>query len=395
MPNKRLSQTQSTSDESTDLNPRNTQIDEKYLYDDQIDTLELEDELEESEEDDETYEVEEIQDKKLDGKVLKYLVKWKGWEDPTWESEHNLDCPKLVKEFEERQRIKHSREAKSRTKAAIKNYRSDSESLSDFIVEDNGNGKNKKAASSNTHRDGISEKTRRKHKITDELPSVHERKARDRHVEDVKNSSVKNSSSESSGSSYGAKKKKSSKGTVLNPVNDILTTDDDDVDIYDDVSYHTLPKKNEANKKKIPAAEIKSHRGWMSNVGNKFIESKKPRKDADANLSTNFMNSDENCPEKSSVDVNKSEMNFDLETLQYVVIDDDKRNGFSDKLQIEKVLAFNYRQRDGITCAVIKFKGAKYPQQISMKIFAEKDRIAFGNAYRDLLTSQYKKAAVF
>lgn len=55
MPNKRLSQTQSTSDESTDLNPRNTQIDEKYLYDDQIDTLELEDELEESEEDDETY----------------------------------------------------------------------------------------------------------------------------------------------------------------------------------------------------------------------------------------------------------------------------------------------------------------------------------------------------
>lgn len=151
----------------------------------------------------------------------------------------------------------------------------------------------------------------------------------------------------------------------------------------------------------------------MSNVGNKFIESKKPRKDADAdaNLSTNFMvsslinslifiyiykikNSDENCPEKSSVDVNKSEMNFDLETLQYVVIDDDKRNGFSDKLQvfaencfcknknifkIEKVLAFNYRQRDGITCAVIKFKGAKYPQQISMKIFAEKDRIVSMN----------------
>ena len=37
-------------------------------------------------------------------------------------------------------------------------------------------------------------------------------------------------------------------GTVLNPVNDILTTDDDDVDIYDDVSYHALPKKNEANK---------------------------------------------------------------------------------------------------------------------------------------------------
>jgi len=53
---------------------------------------------------DSEYEVERIVDKRLVGKVVEYLVKWKGWdndEDRTWEPRNNLEgSEKLIKKYE-------------------------------------------------------------------------------------------------------------------------------------------------------------------------------------------------------------------------------------------------------------------------------------------------------
>ena len=57
----------------------------------------------EIEEEEEEYVVEKILDKRMtDGKPVYYL-KWKGYPDSenTWEPIENLDCPEMIKEFEE------------------------------------------------------------------------------------------------------------------------------------------------------------------------------------------------------------------------------------------------------------------------------------------------------
>jgi len=51
----------------------------------------------------EEFEVEEILDvRKYYGKI-QYLIKWKGYQlsDASWEPESNLNCPELIKKFNE------------------------------------------------------------------------------------------------------------------------------------------------------------------------------------------------------------------------------------------------------------------------------------------------------
>jgi len=66
--------------------------------------LELEEELvnvgdEDTEEESKEYEVEDIIGNQRRKGVDQYLVKWKGFEEPTWESESNLEHLELLMEY--------------------------------------------------------------------------------------------------------------------------------------------------------------------------------------------------------------------------------------------------------------------------------------------------------
>lgn len=50
------------------------------------------------------YEIEKLLDKRIKRKnKVEYLVKWKDYEDPTWEPKENLYCKELIKQFEQGQ----------------------------------------------------------------------------------------------------------------------------------------------------------------------------------------------------------------------------------------------------------------------------------------------------
>ena len=44
--------------------------------------------------------MEKICDKGFDNGKIFYLLKWKGWTKPTWESEEDCHCTELIKDFE-------------------------------------------------------------------------------------------------------------------------------------------------------------------------------------------------------------------------------------------------------------------------------------------------------
>lgn len=55
------------------------------------------------------YEVEQICAKRKRQKTIEYSVKWKNYPDPTWEAVANLNCPDLIKQFEDSQNTKTAR----------------------------------------------------------------------------------------------------------------------------------------------------------------------------------------------------------------------------------------------------------------------------------------------
>lgn len=53
-----------------------------------------------SSEEEEEYEVEKVMGKKGSGSTLKYLIKWKGYQKPTWEPAANCDCKEMIIAYE-------------------------------------------------------------------------------------------------------------------------------------------------------------------------------------------------------------------------------------------------------------------------------------------------------
>lgn len=83
-----------------------------------------------SAEEEEEYVVEKILDKKYDGGVPYFLIKWDGWDDPadqTWEPVENLDsCPDLLKEFEAKWKAKKEKKKEKKDKEHRKDKSSSS-----------------------------------------------------------------------------------------------------------------------------------------------------------------------------------------------------------------------------------------------------------------------------
>merc|ERR1712156_1131106 len=66
---------------------------------------------------DEEYEVEKIIEKRVKKGGVEYLVKWKGWDDPsdnTWEPVDNLDCPDIIQEYEKKHGGKDDKKSEKR-----------------------------------------------------------------------------------------------------------------------------------------------------------------------------------------------------------------------------------------------------------------------------------------
>merc|ERR1712141_837018 len=68
----------------------------------------------------EEYEVEEIVEKRMKKGKAEYLIKWKGWshDDDTWEPRSNLDCDKIIDDFEKK--LDESQSKKSNTEKSLK-----------------------------------------------------------------------------------------------------------------------------------------------------------------------------------------------------------------------------------------------------------------------------------
>jgi len=68
----------------------------------------------------EEYSVEKILDKRVKQGKVEYLIKWEGYDDSenTWEPQENLDCPDIIKKFEDTYKSKKDEKKRKRESEA-------------------------------------------------------------------------------------------------------------------------------------------------------------------------------------------------------------------------------------------------------------------------------------
>ncbi|CAF0940596.1 unnamed protein product [Didymodactylos carnosus] len=194
-----------------------------------------------SDSDEEEYVVEKVLDKKIENGITKYKLKWKDYplSKSTWESEKNLNCPELIKEYEDSIANKNNKPtessivsttSKKSTKKRTRSTSSSNDEYHDFDDEDD---------EKETESKGTSRKSKRtKHSVQTDDESIQNRRHSGRKSVKETNSKILqnfvSSEEDDMAEEFQIRRSKKTSGSRKKAEKKVRNNDDDDDDGEDD-----------------------------------------------------------------------------------------------------------------------------------------------------------------